>query len=136
METAYERANDLMEAIYESPVHVDNPWKLAQRLTRQQDRKPGQVLPIYIAVQGISRHFGGPEEGGWYYNNTHTEEVFKFWTAKDALVKLRELKEEYLPQRFDIYSAANGGAPDYQFVVTHDPSFWEARENTERPHYE
>jgi hypothetical protein len=140
MQTAYDRAMEVMNALYDGDRDVvfpsKNRWKLAQRFIRAQDRKPGQVLPIYVAVQSTARYYGGPEEGGWWYNNTWTEEVFKFWSARDALAKLRELRDEYGDPRYGIYSAANRGEPEYSFVITHDPSFWESREYTERPHYE
>ena len=139
--TPAQRASDICDAIFQAQRsgfmdRVENPYRLARRMVRAETRKPGEVLPIYIAVQSTSRHYGGPEEGGWWYNNTYTEEVFKFWTARDALKKFRELKEEYCPPEYSIYSAANRGECEFSFVVTHDPSFWESREDTERPHYE
>lgn len=136
-----QRANDLMDCIFKAQrsgfmERVSNPYRLAKRMVRAETRKPGQCLPIYIAVQGISRHYGGPEEGGWWYNSCYTEEVFKFWDWKEALAKLRELKEEWLPPEYNIYSAANRGESEYHFVITHDPSFWEKDEDTSRPTYE
>ena len=141
MQTAYEQANDLMNAIddlkYEGvlPRGEFHSWKLAKRMIRKQAQADNRVTPIYVAVQSTVRCYGGPEEGGWWYNFTETEEVFKFWTARDALAKIRELREEYCDPRYGIYSAANRGEPQYDFVVTHDPSFWEANETKERPYY-
>jgi hypothetical protein len=151
MQNACERAQEISDAIHEAQhdlrrateegeeypdlCNISNAWKLAKRIQRAENRKPGQVLPIYIAVQGTSRCYGGPEEGGWWYNWTETEEVFKVWTMRAALRKLRELREEYLPPRFSIYSAANRGEEEYSFVITHDPSYFVERESTERPTY-
>lgn len=30
--------------------------------------KPGQDTLMYVNAYEVSRHYGGPEEGGWYYN--------------------------------------------------------------------
>ena len=120
---------------YPCLVQVRNTWKLAKRLQRAEARQPGEVLPIYVVVQGTSRHYGGPEEGGWWYNWTDTAQVFKFYTAKAALRKVRDLREEYGQPRYGIYSCANRGEQEWDFVITHDPSFWEAYESTERPYY-
>lgn len=149
--TAYERAQEILNDIYAaqdaiyreldtgdvfpSLCQVDNCWALAKRLQRAESRKPGQTLPIYVALQETSRHYGGPEEGGWWYNLTETIEVYRFWSARDALVKVRELRKENPSPRYDIYSAANQGEPAVSIVVAHDPSYWTVRETHDRPVY-
>jgi hypothetical protein len=151
--TAYERAHEIYNAITEAqntladltPEGAEYPslvqissrghWNLAKRMQRAESREPGEVLPIYIVVQGTSRHYGGPEEGGWWYNWTETAQVFKVWTAREALRKVKDLREEYDQPRFGIYSAANRGEAEYDIFVTHDPSYWETRETRERPYY-
>jgi hypothetical protein len=144
MNSANERASDLMSTLdrfygrsYPDPKPIGNAWKLAKRMIRKQDRgDKGRVLPIYVAVQEVTRHYGGPEEGGWWYNWTETVDVYQAWNARDALAMLRELKDEYQDPRYGIYSCANRGEGEYHFVIAHDPSFWTEHESTKRPIYE
>ncbi len=140
MQTEYRQAIDLMDALDAVDAKTDGPrnvnrYRLAKRMLRRQQRDGGRVLPIFIAVQSTSRHYGGPEEGGWYYNWTETDEVFRFWDWRSALQKMRELHDEYDQPRFGIYSAANRGEAEFHFVLCSDPSFFESRETQERPTY-
>lgn len=35
--------------------------------------------PLYVAVVEVSRHYGGPEEGGWWYDRST---VLGWWKAR------------------------------------------------------
>jgi len=99
-----------------------NFYKLARRVLRRQHRKSGEVPPIYLVVEGVSRHYGGPQEGGYWYDWSTIETVRRVWGWKEARAMLRELREEYAPPRFDRFSCANRGQPDIYFLVCADPS--------------
>lgn len=88
----------------------------------------------YVNAYAVSRNYGGPEEGGWYYdsgeplasipvNNDAEEEA-----AKVKLVKLFGPKYEKQRSR---YSAAGGDDLEI-YIEDACASHWP----TERPHYE
>lgn len=53
------------------------------------------VVPFYVAAIGISRHYGGPEEGGWWYDVTDVIEARRAWTWRDGLRHARELRANH-----------------------------------------
>lgn len=65
--------------------------------------------PFYIVVYGISRHYGGPEEGEWWYDIQRVQDVKKIWTIKQALVSIRNFKEEYPTQKYNRFSVLGNG---------------------------
>lgn len=145
MLSSQDKVNEIREAIWkaeEVSIDLGNPIQLssnannlAKRIERKLRTNEGQVLPIYIVVTSTTREYGGPEEGGWWYNWTVIEEVRKAWDAKTALKYVRAMKEDYPQPRFGIYSAANNGEAEHRFIVCSDPSFFEDLESTERPYY-
>ena len=104
---------------------------------RKLANSKGQVLPMYIVAFGISKHYGGREEGGWWYDWTSINEVRRAYTLKEALRHAHELKEAYPAPRFNRHSSANNGEADSYIAVCYseaDPAWPE--ETTCRPHYE
>lgn len=90
---------------------------------------------IYIVVFSTTREYGGPEEGGWWYNWTSIEQTQKVYGWKKALQCVREAKNDFPAPRYSIYSAANRGEPEYQIRVFSDPSEFEDLQSTEVPYY-
>ncbi|MEO2202247.1 hypothetical protein ABGV42_00635 [Paenibacillus pabuli] len=85
----------------------------------------------FVNVYRVTRHYGGPEEGGWWYNNYRCVETVKsnLFLAKTVLEQLEEKYSEHA--HGDIYSV-NGGQ---EFVVAVE--VLEAQgEDTSRPYYE
>jgi hypothetical protein len=104
---------------------------------RKVDLAEGRVQPFYIVAYGISRHYGGPEEGGWYYNWTDVHEVRRVFTVQEGIRQMRQLSEKYPQPRFDRYSCANQGEDDNYFVLCYgeqDPRW--PKQSTHRPRYE
>lgn len=62
---------------------------------RKQATKECKLLPFYIVAYGIDRAYGGPEEGGWWYDRRRILEVRKVYTWEKGLEMARKLKEEY-----------------------------------------
>lgn len=104
---------------------------------RRADVRKGIHKPFVIAVWSISRHYGGPEEGGWYYDWTTVDEVRKVHTLEAGLRAARELKAAYPQPRFNRFSCANRGEGDVfigVFYGENDPRF--PQNSTHRPRYE
>lgn len=95
----------------------------------KKDRKSGQVMAV---VQSISRHYGGPEEGGWWYDLEVNEESSRAFGLAGAIKLLRTLEEEFVRNRHDRYSVLGG--EDYCFYLTTSDDL--PRETTSRPRYE
>jgi len=94
----------------------------------------GVANPFYVVVYNVSRNYGGPEEGGWYYDWTSILEVRKVWNWKSALKTVRELKEDYPEPRYNRFSVL-GNEGDYFIGMYYDTDQF-PRESTERPRYE
>lgn len=105
------------------------------REQRKEAAARGEVLPFYVVCYGITRHYGGPEEGGWYYDWLRIVEVRKCWSAKDGVRVVHELREEYAnPNRnWDRFSVLGG--EDYYVRPYANPDCF-PEEDRERPHYE
>jgi hypothetical protein len=95
---------------------------------------------FYISEYSVSRHYGGPEEGGWWYD---IREFVKTWAAytdgDDALTVCRRLNvETQEAEREDRHHYGRGsvlGGEDCEWTVERHPA---EEDNTRepRPHYE
>lgn len=86
------------------------------RLARNATVATGKLDPFYIAAIGISRAYGGPEEGGWYYDVTQHLEVRQAYTWRQGLRHARELKELYPTCKRGRYSVIGG---DDTYVISY-----------------
>jgi len=105
--------------------------------SRQAAMKEGCVRPYYLVVTSTSRHYGGPEEGGWWYDWTSIEEVRKAFTLEEGLRQARKLREKYPQPRYNRFSCANRGEGDTRIQLCYgekDPRW--PNEDKERPRYE
>lgn len=97
----------------------------------------GRQPSFLVVAWGVSRHFGGREEGGWYYDRITILEVRKAHTLQQGLRHARELKAENPQPRFNRFSCANRGEPEVVircFYSENDPRF--PQETTHIPSYE
>lgn len=85
-----------------------NAYRLALRLERRQRANDGQVLPIYVYAQGVCHLYGGPEEGGWYYDQRRLLEVRRAFSWQTARRYARELREEYPTCPYGRFSVLGG----------------------------
>ena len=106
----------------------------ALRAVRNQRLKKGVADPIWIVLQNVSRHYGGPEEGGWWYDWYSTIEVRKAYTWQSALKAVRELVKEYPQPRHSRFSVL-GNSGDYQISLCYCEEHF-PEETTSRPRYE
>ena len=91
-----------------SDPHDSDTCRLCLRAYRKGRLARGQVDPFYIVAYSVAHLYGGPEEGGWWYDALTIEEVRKAYTFRSALHMTRELREAYPPPRFGRFSAAGG----------------------------
>jgi hypothetical protein len=91
--------------------------------------------PFFIGVIGISRHFGGHEEGGWWYDWTQVHEVEEVNGWKAGLEVARRFREEYPTQKRDRFSVLGNGE-DVEIVLSYCEAAISSRQSDERPHYE
>jgi hypothetical protein len=93
--------------------------------------------PVFVSQYSVERCYGGPEEGGWWYDwLTFDRVVGVFPDHDDAIYFAQSMNKaasedrvhSRRPNRFSV----NGGA-DLDFITEQTPG--EAR-STERPHYE
>jgi hypothetical protein len=92
--------------------------------------KVGPDAIVYLNVYTVSRHYGGPEEGGWYYNQYNCIEVFP---VKNKLADMmrEELESEHASKKYgNIYSVLGGRDIDVRLEATPKES-----ETRERPYY-
>tara|TARA_Y100001970_G_scaffold184237_1_gene224092 strand:- start:157 stop:618 length:462 start_codon:yes stop_codon:yes gene_type:complete len=88
---------------------------------------------MYISVYTITRHYGGPEEGGWWYNLCTLRETLPFAYSKKSEDLLRKYLEEKWEDEHsgDIYSVLGGS--EMEILVEVSPG---KHQDTEVPHYE
>lgn len=78
------------------------------RQLRLSKIKLGNPQPFYIVVYGITRCYGGPEEGGWWWDYICILQIKRIWTIKDALVSIKNLKEQYPQPKYNRFSVLGG----------------------------
>lgn len=71
---------------------------------------------FFVAVSHITRHYGGPEEGGWWYDWRSVEDVRKVYGSEGVISVLEKLGEEYPRSRYGRGSVL-GNDGDYEFAV-------------------
>ena len=110
------------------------PCHMCQAALRRRDAaRRGEVLPFYIVATATSRHYGGPEEGGWWYDALNILAVRRVFTFKGAREAIRELREEHPTCKYGRGSVLGGD--DVEVHVFYDESFFPF-ETRERPRYE
>ena len=88
--------------------------------------------PCNITVVRDDRAYGGPEEGGWWYNTREIVEKFNCLTQAEAEARLAQLTEKYIGvSEHDVNSVLSEGVYTI-FVGQEIPEEYP----TERPHYE
>lgn len=85
----------------------------------------------FVNVYLIDRRWGGPQEGGWWYNNYNCIETYPTREENTNTV-VEFLKNEHEDKAHgDIYSVLGGR--EIEIMIEDRPS---QSETTERPHYE
>jgi hypothetical protein len=101
--------------------------------------EPEETGPWYVVQYGVTRHFGGPEEGGWYYDwhelalpvatvETSRQDAKTMCRAMNALAQRDREREGRHQGRNSVL-----GGEDIVYVVETTVG---SNATTERPHYE
>jgi hypothetical protein len=86
---------------------------------------------VYVNIYEVTREYGGPEEGGWYYNNFNCVESVPVKNKHSELMQ-DEMKKEYSSRKHgNIYSVLGG--TDIEVYIEEKPK---QSETKERPYYE
>jgi len=128
--------NDLELALKETEPFPRNACRLARRMLRRQDKDPSEIQRLFVVIRGISRHYGGPEEGGWWFDREITEAVHQAFGWRQTRKLIRKLEKEYQQPRFGINSCANRGEAEYQFLVIDDLDQIPEDTGLSKPRYE
>lgn len=87
----------------------------------------------YVSAYITTRHYGGPEEGGWWYNLSHLIETLPFEEdqASEEVLKEHLRKKHEDKGGGDIYSVLGGAL--LEVLVEDEPGQYQ---DTEVPRYE
>ena len=94
----------------------------------------GKCPPVYAIAVRTTRHYGGPEEGGWWYDWNQIEEVRRAFTYRQLLTHVRELRSEYPTSKYGRHSMADRSG-DVTIYLSRTEEF-DRLQSTERPRYE
>ena len=101
---------------------------------RKNELAQGENPQVYTGVVSITRHYGGPEEGGWYYDWYEVEEILQCQDFRHLLSTVRELREQY-PTCPRGRGSVIGGA-DTIVYISRSKRLIEDCQSDERPGYE
>lgn len=106
---------------------------------RRQSVLFGDARPVYVGVVSRTRHCGGPEEGGWYYDWTQVETIIECDGSttgmfRDLLWTVRMMRIEY-PTCQRGRGSVIGGA-DVTIYMSRSKKLIEDLQSTEVPRYE
>lgn len=87
--------------------------------------------PVYLNIYDVTRHYGGGEEGGWWYNAGELVETVETTEEKCDEVRAQLFEKHKDRNRGDIYSVLGGVLLEVQ-VDDAPGENWPS----ERPHYE
>lgn len=105
---------------------------ITQKQVRQA-RKRRRLQLVYISIYRVSRHYGGPEEGGWWYDwYTHVKTLPRRVKAHRVEQVKKRLAKMFPIDRPTRRYRVNGGA-DWVMCVETFPGECKSRR---RPHYE
>ena len=91
----------------------------------------------YVCVYELTRHYGGPEEGGWYYDAGTLLKVMPVipskWAAlSDRIYKWCKRKNKLTSPRYSVLGGSDYEVRDWYRSLDEIPKSFPQ----ERPHYE
>lgn len=107
------------------------PEEALIRLAENEQELPPEQL-VFVNVYSVTRHYGGPEEGGWWFDALHCEEIMpvQYQYAETLREELKKRYEE--SHKWGDISSVLGGQ-DVVVYIEKDPK---ESETKERPVYE
>lgn len=122
-----------MSRLKEMQAFYPRTWK--QRLAIEQydgfQEWEGEE-PITVTLHQVIQRYGGPHEGGWYWNQGFPEASFCVFNKKQAIKTFLEVCKEY-----EVWDQPDLGlsTTDYNWEVSFSNDYAKMYP-TERPHYE
>lgn len=114
-EEKYGRGENLIRT-HQVPVILDSTY--VQKRDSEGNFIESEDIPnikdgddCFVTLYGETRHYGGCEEGGWWYNNVHMIKTIPTVYTKESVEKISDyFKNNLFPEEVtgDIYSV-NGG---------------------------
>lgn len=86
----------------------------------------------YVTAYEVTRHYGGPEEGGWWYDWQTPLETVPVNNSDEREAALEQLNEAYSHVVYGDRFSVRGGADLVVLVEDHPEEF----ASRERPFYE
>lgn len=121
------------------PAEVDETLEQAKRREARErlaELKTGRVRPVYACATRTFREYGGPEEGGWWYDRTTIEETRRAFDFRGLLRHVRELLAEHETDPRGRGSVL-GNRGDVVIYLVRNPLLLESLEGPEeKPRYE
>jgi hypothetical protein len=95
------------------------------------ERDPDQI--VFVTAYGISRHYGGPEEGGWWYDWWEpVESVPVAYSNAEVMKAQMEIKHDGVNSNPTDRFSVLGNGEDLAVVIEDEINEFRT---TERPHY-
>ena len=120
----------------------DDNWQIEPHVIKRRDTDErrvalaqGKCPPIYAVAVRTTRHCGGPEEGGWFYDWSDIEEVRRAFTFRELLRSVRALQEAFPSSRYGRHSCADTTG-DVVIYIMRSEELIEGLQSTERSRYE
>ena len=124
---------DAKNTVFEDVPAPLRVWKQAGDYFLDYVNYKAEDMQYHVTVYGVEREYGGPEEGGWWYNRDYVIEshpiAFSALDGFDLFGYGEDAKENYA--HGDIYSMAGG-----RKVFTTIEIVEGLHETRDRPHYE
>lgn len=87
---------------------------------------------FYANAYLVTRHYGGPEEGGWWFDAGELLATTPYETEEQAKTEAERLKELYSNKEWGDVSSVNGGAEVEAYATDEMGESYPK----ERPYYE
>ena len=120
----------------ELPDETLDEAKRRERKERRELLSVGKVRPVYAVVTRTTRHYGGPEEGGWWYDRQNVEAVQRAWDYRSLLGVVRSLMQDYPTNLHGRYSVLGDSGDVVIYLVRDAAVIEELQDSNERPRYE
>lgn len=113
-----------------APLYYVRNGSMLNKDTRYSIKKHKRSL--FAGVYAVSRHYGGPEEGGWWYN--WYEHLESTGPVKHCRIrpKLDALEAKYSGEKWGDISSVRGGKD----IVAFSEKYPGSQATRHRPHYE
>lgn len=126
--------HDAFEELFDVPFASRKDIKSFESDMRRRDLKEGAELPVYVGVVSVTRHYGGPEEGGWYYDWHQVEDIATCYSFLDTLRAVKSFRRVY-PTCSRGRGSVIGGADTFIYM-SRSIKLIENCQTKERPRYE